>query len=93
MFNIAHISTFDVNFNIFMMFKPKYIVIRTRFFCSILAGGTSHFYSFYSVNVLARADFWYDNFGLASRAQAKNSRKYPVNLLMDFDQIYVKIMS
>ena len=35
---------------------------------------TSHFYSFFSVNGLARVDFWHDNLGLclASPAQAKN---------------------
>ena len=57
-FNIAHISAFGVNFNIIMMSKPKYIVILTGLFCSVMAGGTLHFYSFYPVNVLARADFF-----------------------------------
>ena len=47
-----------------MMFKPKYIILTGLFFCSVMEGGTSHFYSFYSVNVLARADFWYDILGL-----------------------------
>ena len=27
------------------------------FFCSVVEGGTSHFYSFFSVNILARVDF------------------------------------
>ena len=41
-----------------MMSKPKYIVILTGlfFFCSVMAGGTSHFYSFFSVNILSRVD-------------------------------------
>ena len=28
-----------------MMSKPKYIVILTGLFCSVVAGGTLHFYS------------------------------------------------
>ena len=40
-----------------MMSKPKCIVILTGLFCSVAAGGTSHFYSFFSVNSLARVDF------------------------------------
>ena len=40
-----------------MMSKPKYIVILTGLFCSEVASGTSHFYSFFPVNVLARVDF------------------------------------
>ena len=54
MFNIAHLSKFVVNFNLIMMSKPKYIVILTG---SVVTGGTSHFYSFFSVNILARVDF------------------------------------
>ena len=44
-------------------------------FCSVVAGGTSHFYSFFSGKILARVDFlvwqlW--PLALASQAQAKN---------------------
>ena len=63
-FNIAHLSKFIVNFNIIMIFKTQMHCCFNGFFCSVMAGGTSHFYSFYPVNVLARAAFWYDNFGL-----------------------------
>ena len=52
MFNIAHLSKTVVNFTLIMMSKPKYIVILTGLFCSVVAG----FYSFFSVNVLARVD-------------------------------------
>ena len=55
-FNIAHLSIFFVKFNLIMMSKPKYIVILTGLFCSVVAGSTSHFYSFFSVNILARVD-------------------------------------
>ena len=47
-----------------MVFKPRYIVILMGLFCSIVASDTLHFYSFFSVNVLARVDFWYDILGL-----------------------------
>ena len=57
MFNIAHLSKFFVNFNLIMMSQSKYIVILTGLFCCVVAGGASHFYSFFSVNVLARVDF------------------------------------
>ena len=60
-FNIGHISKFVVDFNLIMMSEPKYIVILTGLFCSVVASGTSHFYSFFPVNVVARVDFWYDN--------------------------------
>ena len=40
-----------------MMPKPKYIIILTGLFCSVVAGCTSHFFSFFSVNILARVDF------------------------------------
>ena len=56
MFNISHLSKSVLNFNLIMMSKPKYIVILTGF-CSVVTGGTSHFYSFFFVNVLAKADF------------------------------------
>ena len=46
-FNIAHISKFVVRFNLIVMSKPKYIVILTCHFCSVVASGTSHFNSFY----------------------------------------------
>ena len=57
MFNTAHLSKFFVNFNLIMMSQPKYIVILTGLFCRVVADGTSHFYSFFSVNILARVDF------------------------------------
>ena len=48
-----------------MMSKPKYIVILTGLFCSVVAGGTSHFYLFFSVTILGQGlIFWYDNIGL-----------------------------
>ena len=43
--NIAHLSKFAVNFNLIIS-KPKCIVISTDRFCSVVARGTSHFYSF-----------------------------------------------
>ena len=57
MFNIAHLSKSVVKFNLIMMPKPKYIVILTGLFCGVEARGTSHFYLFFSVNILARVDF------------------------------------
>ena len=47
-----------------MMSKPKYIVILTGLFCSVVAGVLRTFTSFFSVNVLAGLIFWYDNYGL-----------------------------
>ena len=57
-----------------MMTKPKYIIL-TGLFCSVVAGGTSHFYSFFF-----RKYFWQGlffgmttlAFGLENQAQAKN---------------------
>ena len=43
----AHISKFAVDFNLIMMSKPKYIVIFTGLFCSVVASSSSHFYSFF----------------------------------------------
>ena len=42
------------------------------FIFSVVASGTSHYYSFVSFNGLAGVDFWHDYFGLgfASQAQA-----------------------
>ena len=57
MFNIAHISKFVVDFNLIMMSKSKYIVILKGPFCSVVASGTSHYYLFFSLNVLARVGF------------------------------------
>ena len=39
-------------------------------FCSVVASGTLHFYSFFPSMVLTGVDFWYDNYGLWAR-QAK----------------------
>ena len=39
-----------------MMYKPKYIVILTGLFCSVVAGVLRTFTRFFSVNVLARVD-------------------------------------
>ena len=75
MFNIEHLSKSVVNFNLIMMFKPKYIVILTCLFCSIVAGGTSHFYSFFFRKHFGKGLFLGMTtlaFGLASQAQAKN---------------------
>ena len=46
------------------MFKPKYIVILTGLFCSVVAGVLRTFTRFFSVNVLARVDF----FGMTTMA-------------------------
>ena len=59
------------------MSKPKYIVILTGLFCSVVAGVLRTFTRFVSVNVLARVDFFGMTtlaFGLASQAQAKNHK-------------------
>ena len=64
MINIAHLSKSVVNLILIIMFKPKHIFIfKGRFifffffffFCVVgcIASGTSHFYSGFSVNVLA----------------------------------------
>ena len=62
-FNIALLLKFVANFNFKLMSKPKFIVILTGNFCNVVASGTSHFYSFFSENDLARVD----------QAQAKNA--------------------
>ena len=75
MFNIANPPKFVVIFNFIKMSKPEYIVILMGLFCSVVAGGTLHFYSFFSVNILARVDFFGMTtlaFALASQAQAKS---------------------
>ena len=54
-FNIAHLSKFVVNFNLIILSKPKCIVSLTGLFCSVVASGTSHFYSFFSVNGFGRS--------------------------------------
>ena len=56
MFNIAHLSKFVVNFNFIMMFKPKFIILTGLSF-KVVASSSSHFYSFFFVNVLARVTF------------------------------------
>ena len=51
-----------------MMSKPKYIVILTGLFCSVVAGVlrtfTRFFFFFFFVNVSARVDF----FGMTTKA-------------------------
>ena len=47
-----------------MKFKPKYIVILTGLFCSVVAGDTLHFYSCFSVIFWPGLIFWYDHIGL-----------------------------
>ena len=55
---MAHLSKSVVNFSLIMMSKPKYIdYFNGSFFCSVVAGGTSHFYSFFR-KFLARVDFF-----------------------------------
>ena len=55
-FNIALLSKFVVNFNSIILSKSKCIVILTGLFCSVVASGTSHFYSFFtSVNGFGRS--------------------------------------
>ena len=49
----SHIYKNVVNFYLTVMFKPKYIVILTGLFCSVVTSSISHFYSFFSVNNLA----------------------------------------
>ena len=44
-----------LNFNLIILSKPKCIVILTGLFCSVVASGTSHFYSFSSVNDFGRS--------------------------------------
>ena len=64
MFNTAHLSKF-VNFNLIILSKLKCIVNLTDIFCSVVASGTSHFYSFFfSYMVLTGVDLWYDIIGL-----------------------------
>ena len=63
MFNIARLSNIVVNFILIMMSKPKYIVILTVLFCSVVAGVLRTFTRFF-VNVLARVDF----FGMTTMA-------------------------
>ena len=76
-FNIAHLSKFVVNFNLIILFKPKYIVILTGLFCSIVAKWYFAFLLVLSVNASAGVDFWHDKLGLclASQAQAKNDNE------------------
>ena len=57
-----------------MMSKPKYIIILTGLFCSVVTGVTSHFYSFFRKYF---GKVWFFGmttlaFGLASQAHAKN---------------------
>ena len=59
-FNTAHLPKYVGSFNLIILSKPKCIVILTGF-CSIVANGTSHFYSFFPSVVLPGVDFWYDN--------------------------------
>ena len=61
-FNIAYISKFVVDFNYDV--QTRIHCYFNGSFCSVKAGRTSHFYSFFSVNILARVDFWYDNLSL-----------------------------
>ena len=59
-----------------------------------MAGGTSHFYSFFSVNILARVDFFGMTtlaFGLASQAQAKIPL-HMTKLLAGHEQVSLKPM-
>ena len=56
-FDIAHVSKFVVNFNLIILSKPKCIVVLTVLFCSVVASGTSHFYSFFPVDGFGRSRF------------------------------------
>ena len=52
--SIVHISKFVVNINLIIIFNPNiYLFSRAFFFSSVVAGGTLHFYSGFSVNDLA----------------------------------------
>ena len=69
------VSKFVVNFNLIILSKPKCIVILTGLFCSVVARGTSHFYSCFF-----RKWFWQElifgmttmTFGLGKPSQTKN---------------------
>ena len=50
--SIVHISKFVVNINLIIMFNPN-IYLFSRAFFSVVAGGTLHFYTGFSVNDLA----------------------------------------
>ena len=94
----SHILKIVVNLNLIIMFKPKYtcIFIFTGryfifFFFSVVASGTLHFYSGFSVK------FWLTTlaFGLASQAQAKKHIKVPsvvLEMMVFFSPVLYKHM-
>ena len=64
-----------------MTSKPKYIVILTGLFCSVVAGVLRTFTRFFFVNVLARID----NYGLTTW-QAKPRPKTIRNIISSFNK-------
>ena len=80
-----------------MMFNPKYIVILTGLFCSVVAVGISHLFFFFR-KYFGKGWFFEMTtlaFGLASQAQAKNYcyvNEWEVDLSTDY-QIYRKSVS
>ena len=73
-----------------MMSKPKYIVILTGLFCSVVASGASHFYPFFPVNILARVDFWYDNIDLWL-GKPSPGQKRTLNVLAKSSKSVIKV--
>ena len=54
-FNIALLSKFVLSFNLIILSKAKSIVFLVGLFCSVVASGTSHFFSFFSRKWFARS--------------------------------------
>ena len=60
MFNIVRLSKFVVKFTYLLNYDVQTQIHcyfnKSFFFFSVVAGGTSHFYSFFPINTLARAE-------------------------------------
>ena len=85
-FNIAHLSKFVVNF--------YFIIVQTQMpcyfngsFCSVMARGTSHFYSFFPSIVLAEVNFWYDNYGLWPWQAKPRIKNQVIQFFSDSDKL------
>ena len=59
---------FPSYFFLIILSKPTHIVSLTGLFCSVVASGTSHFYSFFSVNGI---------FGMTTMAFAWQAKPRP----------------
>ena len=79
-----------------MMSKPKYTVILTGLFCSVVADGTSHFYSIFSRKYFGKSKF----FGMTtftSAWQVKSSRESrtgnhdSIHFFYDFSVVVLQI--